>query len=58
MKTPITSLIPAIGRLFAERHLPEQTIVGIFDDARYLDKASRKIGSREVLNTLFTMSLL
>ena len=38
MKTPINSLIPAIGRLFGERLLPKQTIVGIFDNARYLDK--------------------
>ena len=58
MKTPINSLIPAIGRLFAERHLPEQTIVGIFDNARYLDKAVERLARARFEHTVYNESIV
>jgi PAS domain S-box-containing protein len=58
MKTPIKSLIPAIGRLFAERLLPEQTIVGIFDNARCLDKAVERLSRARFEHTVYNEAIV
>ena len=58
MKTPINSLIPAIGRLFAERLLPDQTIVGIFDNARYLDKAVERLARARFQHTVYNEAIV
>ncbi|MFZ0710920.1 MAG: hypothetical protein WAM53_12835 [Terrimicrobiaceae bacterium] len=43
MKDMIKSLILAVGRLFAERFLSDQTIVGIFGNTRYLERAVERL---------------
>jgi PAS domain S-box-containing protein len=58
MKTPINSLIPAIGRLFAERLLPDQTIVGIFDNARYLDRAVERLARARFEHTVYNEAIV
>ena len=58
MKTPINSLIPAFGRLFAERHLSEQTIVGIFDNARHLDKAVDRLARAGFEHTVYNEAIV
>ena len=58
MNNPISSLIPAIGKLFAERLLPDQTIVGIFDNARYLDKSVGRLAHAGFKYTVYDEAIV
>ena len=57
MKTPINFLIPAIRRRFANT-LPKQTIVGIFDNAPYLDKAVERLVRAKFEHTVYNEAIV
>ena len=47
-----------IKSLFAKPVLPVQTIVGIFDNARYLDKAIERLSHAGLEDTVFDEAIL
>ena len=49
---------PAISRLFSKRLVPDQTIVGIFDNARDLDKALERLARAGFEDTVYDEAIL
>ncbi|HEY5706031.1 MAG TPA: SpoIIE family protein phosphatase [Terrimicrobiaceae bacterium] len=58
MKALIKFLVLAISRLFAKGPLPDQTIVGIFDNARYLDKAVERLARAGFEHSVYNEAIL
>ena len=49
---------PAVSRLFSKRLVPDQTIVGIFDNDRYLDKAVERLARARFEHTVYNEAIV
>jgi fructose-1,6-bisphosphatase/inositol monophosphatase family enzyme len=49
---------PAVSRLFSKRLVPDQTIVGIFDNDRDLDKAVERLARARFEHTVYNEAIV